>query len=401
MKRQLAFASVLTIGALHAQVWQQLADFPGTARDDAASFSHYCKVYVGTGLQVGWTPTSDWWQYDMIQSSWQQVASLPATPRQYSTAYAIDGIGYLFGGLDANAPLNELWAYDTSNDSWSAKAPLPSAGRYACASFEFNARLYIVGGLVAGGTALNELWEYDPATDQWAQRADLPGVARHRATAISPSAWITYPMVAGGADEAYTALDEVWQYGPGDTWTQLASLPEARYGMSSSAVPGAFVIAGAIDNTTFHADGFQYDLGNDAWEPLAAGPLPDGRRGGSMGWSDMCSGWYFSFYGLGLDNTATRRNDWYGTGFAFGLDEINGSMLPLYPDPATDHVNLGFAPADGTAIVTLFDATGKVIRSFPSLTTTTIDIEDLVGGYYTVLLAQQNQQRIGRFVKLP
>jgi Galactose oxidase, central domain/Secretion system C-terminal sorting domain len=401
MKRKLAIASVFTISVVHAQVWEQLVDFPGTARDDAAAFSHNCKVYVGTGLEVGWTPTNDWWRYDMIQFSWQQVASLPSTPRQYCTAHTINGIGYLFGGLDANAPLNELWAYDTSNDSWTAKAPLPGTGRYACASFEFNARLYIYGGLVADGTALGELWEYDPITDQWTQRTDLPGVARHRATAISPSAWVGYPMVAGGADAAYTPLDEVWQYGPGDTWTQLASLPEARYGLSSSAVPGAIVIAGAIDNTIFRADGFQYDPGGDSWEPLAAGPIPDGRRGGAMGWSHTCSGWFFSFFGLGLDNSATRRNDWYGTGFLFGMEEVGPFELPLYPDPTTDHINLGFDPADGPAYVSVIDATGKIVQSFSSLQMNTVDIADLDGGAYTVVLKQLDQERIARFIKLP
>ena len=120
-----------------------------------------------------------------------------------------------------------------------------------------------------------------------------------------------------------------------------------------------------------------------------------------MGWSDMCSGWYFSFFGLGLDNNATRRNDWYGTGFAFGVDELDRSMLPLYPDPATDHINLGFAPANGAAYVTVIDATGKIVRSFSSLKITTIDIADLDGGSYTIVLQQLDQNRIARFIKLP
>jgi N-acetylneuraminic acid mutarotase len=50
---------LLAVGTtLHAEVWQQLPDFPGTARDDAAAFSIDNKIYVGTGMEVGWGLTN-------------------------------------------------------------------------------------------------------------------------------------------------------------------------------------------------------------------------------------------------------------------------------------------------------------------------------------------------------
>jgi N-acetylneuraminic acid mutarotase len=56
---------LLVLGtALHAQVWQQLPDFPGTARDDAAAFSIGNRIHVGTGMEVGWGLTNDWWCFD-------------------------------------------------------------------------------------------------------------------------------------------------------------------------------------------------------------------------------------------------------------------------------------------------------------------------------------------------
>ncbi|MBK9176524.1 MAG: T9SS type A sorting domain-containing protein [Flavobacteriales bacterium] len=403
MRTKLAAAALLTASLGHAQFgWQYIGDFPGTPRDDAAAFSHYCKVYVGTGMEVGWNLTNDWWQYDMVQWSWQQVASLPSTPRQYCTAKAIDGIGYLFGGLDANGPLNELWAYDTGSDTWSAKAALPGAGRYASVSLESDGRLYICGGLVAGGVALTELWEYDPTTDAWVQRADLPGIGRHRATAMNRGVPPYSPMVIGGADEAYNALSEVWQYNTADdSWQQLNNLPEGRYGSSSSFSFAPIVMAGAIDGSTFRSDGYTYNGSNDTWEVIADG-LPDGRRGGVMGESHWCSGWYLSFYGLGLDQTQTRRNDWYFSGFWFGLGESDVASLAVHPNPATDLIHLGSDAMTGTYTLTLLDGLGQSIRSIPTWSASEpLVVSQLAPGPYVVRLAANGRIWSSRFIKLP
>lgn len=382
-----------------AQEWQQLPDFPGTARDDAATFSYFCKVYVGTGMEVGWNLTNDWWMYDMVQWTWQQVAPLPSTPRQYCTAQAIDGMGYLFGGLDANAPLNQLWAYDTFTDSWTERAPLPGAGRYASTSFVKDGKLYIVGGLVTGGAALAELWEYEPSSDQWSQRADIPGVPRHRATALS--AEIPFPIVVGGAAADYTPLNEVWQYGPGDSWSSRAPLPEARYGLSSTPLPEYMIIAGSVGDNDFRPDCYRYDWLTDTWLPIPQANIPDGRRGGVSGWSDQCSGWFLGFYGLGLDSTLTRRNDWYFTGYWFGIEEATGDKLQLLPNPSTDQIRITGITANKIQSLELLDANGQVVRRSGPISDSRINIATLHPGPYCVVLFEKDTRHVARFIKLP
>lgn len=400
MRTKLAAAILLMSLSGRGQEWQQFADFAGTPRDDAAAFSHNCKVYVGTGMEVGWNLTNDWWRYDVIQGSWLQVASLPASPRQYCTAHAIDGIGYLFGGLDASGPLNALWAYDPATDTWSARTPLPGPGRYASASFTTNGKLYIAGGLIAGGSALSELWEYDPATDQWTPRADLPGPGRHRAAAISPLYTLPYPLVIGGADAAYTPLSDVLQYGPGDAWTARAPLPEARYGMMASDSPYALVIGGAVDNSTFRSDGFTYHPWTDTWSPFLLGELPDGRRGGAMGWAE-CSGIHYSFVGLGLDGNSTRRNDWYGTGYVFSVPEHAQGSLTVAPNPAQDFLTL---QGQGSKLlhVRVVDASGAVaLRRSDWPSERPLPIGHLAPGAYMIHATTAGTNAAARFIKLP
>ncbi|MBK9174945.1 MAG: hypothetical protein IPM46_01145 [Flavobacteriales bacterium] len=86
----------------------------------------------GTGMQVGWSLTNDFWRYDSFSQTWSPSTTLPASPRQYCTAQSLFSQGYLFGGLDASGPLSELWSFDSGSQSWIQRASLPGAGRYAC-----------------------------------------------------------------------------------------------------------------------------------------------------------------------------------------------------------------------------------------------------------------------------
>src|SRR5436189_985307 len=87
--------SLVTLSAF-AQTWTQLPDFPGTARDDAASFSIGGKVYVGTGMDVGFSLTNDWYAFDTWTETWDVTSPLPGTSRQYCSGFSINDFGYLF-----------------------------------------------------------------------------------------------------------------------------------------------------------------------------------------------------------------------------------------------------------------------------------------------------------------
>lgn len=403
MKLKLIAAALIAANGATAQwEWQQLEDFPGTARDDAASFSHYCKVYVGTGMEVGWGLTNDWWRYDVIQASWLQMSSLPASPRQYCTARTINGIGYLFGGLDANGPLNELWAYNTTTDSWSQSASLPADGRYATTSFVTAEELYVCTGLLAGGIATSELWRYDPVTDQWAQLASLPGIARHRATAIDPGQWSsTNPVVVGGADEDYNALADCWAYHAAtDTWEQVSDLPEARYGMSSSSLPSYLVFAGAVNATTFRANGYLYNSFTGSWTEVPE-LLPSARRGGVMGESVDCSGYNMAYYGLGLDESLTRRKDWNQSGYVFSVPEHAFGQLIIQPNPAQDFIAYTGTANDRLHVRIMSGSGAQVHAASDWRANDALDISMLGAGAYIMHATSDGHVRSARFIKLP
>ena len=380
------------------QNWQQMPDFPGTARDDAAAFGIGVNVYVGTGMEVGWGLTNDWYRFDGTTLQWSPVASLPASPRQYCSAFTgqqqSNTYGYLFGGLDANGPLNELWRYDPTSDSWSQMASLPGEPRYAAVAFYQG---YIVTGLFDDGTATNELWKYDPNNDTWQQLTSMTGLGRHRACGLSYAGL----MVVGGADSAYTALDDCWNYNTlTDSWTACASLPQGRYGAMCGFVTYDWILqGGATDTSTIVDSGFSYNL--LTWQPLVD-PDPGGtRRGGVLvEASGPGTGIWHTYLGLGISNSLVRKKDWYMAFGAFGISEQTFGELALHPNPGSTTFTLQLPDALHRSQLLVQDLTGRTVVNAP-LVSPTVDASDWPGGSYLVeVIAPDGRRFRGRWVKL-
>jgi hypothetical protein len=352
------------------QNWVRKADLPATPRDDAAAFSLDGKVYVGTGRDVSFSLTNDWFSYTEVSDTWLPIASLPSTGRQYCTAFADGTYGYLFGGIDINGPLNELWRYDPVADIWEQRASLPGPGRYA--SVVLSDR-FIATGLLADGTAISECWEYNTGSDEWTQRADVPGTPRHRAS----GGW----SVIGGADAAYQALSDCYEYDVfNGTWSPLPDLPEPRYG--GDAVQN-ILVGGASSETMLHGDVWAYDDG--AWSDSGIlEPFPPGmRRGGVIAGSTNSNGPTF-YYGTGVD-LLQRYSDWWAFHASpTSIDDHQRGALSIAPIPAMDEITIRMANNDVVLGAVLYDAQGQLAMEWTATQGGTIPIRDLRPGLYVV-----------------
>ncbi|MBL7964013.1 MAG: T9SS type A sorting domain-containing protein [Flavobacteriales bacterium] len=379
----------------HAQLWVQLPDFPGLPRDDAASFALGDRVYVGTGLQVGWVLANDWYVYDTELWTWFPMAALPASPRQYCCTFTIGNTGYLFGGLDASGPLNELWAYDPATDTWTQKASLPAAGRYACASFSDATHGFVATGMRADNLPTNELWRYDPATDSWTQRASLPGPARHRA-ASAPNG-----HVIGGADDTFTALTDCWWYQPAsDSWSQLyADLPGPRYGAKGVNMLGGtlFVAGGALDQTTFYDTSLLGSSTTLLW--TYSTPCPAGTRRGAV-LDRTPSSAINAYFGLGLDGSLTRHNDWWLVTSGTGLADLSPDQFRLHPNPGTDHFQIPLSPAMNGWWIEVSDMQGRSVLLDGAHADSRVDATNWAPGTYMITMIDASGNRShARWVK--
>lgn len=385
--------------ALHAQSWQQLPDFPGTARDDAAAFSIDNKIYVGTGMEVGWGLTNDWWCFDTQAGSWQAIASMPATPRQYCAAFTVNDTGYVFGGIDANGALAELWAYYPLTDQWVQKSSMPTEARYAAAAVEGWDYGIVATGMLASGVPTKDAWKYHPATDTWERIDPVPGPSRHRAAAIQDGGGM---LIVGGADSTGTALSDAWSY---PVWFETgeyyphAPLPEPRYEMKGGTNYVMTLVGGADGDTTFHDDAWNGSTGS--WSPLP--PFPGGpRRGGVGAGINASNSWTNTFFfGLGLGQDFTRRKDWWRLDFPAGIHEARQGLMELYPNPTSGTVTVSWPASWPNARVTIRDAMGRSVGEQQVDKGSPIAVEHLAPGRY-MFVAHHGPLRLhGSLTKLP
>lgn len=373
-------------------IWEQLADFPGTARDDAASFTIDGIIYVGTGMEVGWGLTTDWYAFDASTESWSPIAPLPATPRQYCAAFAANGKGFLFGGIDANGASNELWCYDPVLDEWTEKAPLPSEGRYACVAIGYWNTGQVATGMLASGQPTNEHWLYNADLDLWTSSQPVPGPARHRAAAFATSAFV----IAGGADADGDALSDVWQYEiifPTGEWMAGPDLPEPRLG-AKCVSPNGLLIGGASDASTFHDDAWWFV--NGTWTALT--PFAGGiRRGGASGASAGEGG--TAYFGTGLGSGLQRHRDWWALRGPIRIEEHDSTIIQVAPNPAQDELRVAFQMA-GTRAYHVLDGSGRIVHAGSCASADFIDISALVAGHCMLQLVNDQSFRVP-FVKLP
>ncbi len=382
-----------------AQTWQQLPDFPGTARDDAASFSIGDKTYVGTGMEVGWGLTNDWWCFNAQTGNWAAIAAMPTTPRQYCAAFTVGDTGYVFGGVDAIGAVSELWAYYPETDQWAQKSSMPAEARYACAAVEAWNYGILATGMLASGVPTKEAWKYFPATDSWEEMNPVPGPSRHRAVAIQDGGGM---LIAGGADSTGTALSDAWSYPvwfETGTYYQRADLPAPRYEMKGGSQYVMVIVGGADSDTSFHDDAWGGYTGD--WSTLPS--FPGGpRRGGVGAGIEVTSNWSNSFFfGLGLDQARTRHNDWWRLDFAVGIEDKDMSRIGLYPNPATHLITVTWPTTWPDARIRIMDALGRTVHDLQVNSGSPIDVSRLAPGRYVVEALHGPTQLRGILNKLP
>lgn len=362
------------------QSWEQLPDFPGTARDDAALLGGEVMM-VGTGMEIGFALTTDWYSLEASSNAWTSMPSLPAQPRQYASMFA-DVLGF-FGGLSSTGPLSDLWWFDWNMQQWMQGTPLPSFPRYAAAGIHgYGSKCYIAGGLDSTGVATNELWEYDIFTENWTQLPNIPGPGRHRSHGFQGVGLV---IVAGGADSAFTPLEDVWGFDiQTQQWAQLPSLPFGIYGgaFTGQGPNDMYILGGVTESNIYQDTVWRFMEDSTAWVPFAVLPFSGGRKGAVAA---ISTGWFAGVYfGTGIDSASVRHHDWY----KLSLDHIPGSVqetessiVRSYPNPVLSVLNLDL-PLHERIEVRVLDGSGRCVLSTVVTGPAQLDLSDQSPGLY-------------------
>jgi len=127
--------------------WSQKDDLPSLRRHHPYQFG--IGDYVYTGLGHGDGVFNDWYRYDIAGEIWTQVTSLPAEGRVAGTQFSYNGLGFVLSGDGEDhdsMETGEFWAYDPLSDTWDELPSHPYSSRWAPASFIIDGEVYIING---------------------------------------------------------------------------------------------------------------------------------------------------------------------------------------------------------------------------------------------------------------
>jgi hypothetical protein len=379
-----------------SQVWTQINDFPGIARDDGTSFTIGNKSYCGTGIVPFYT-LRDFYYFNIDSSSWSTINSLPqGEQRQYACGFASDSFGYVFGGVNDSEFLNDLWAYDPRNDNWEQKTSLPSTPRAGASSFVIDSVAYIIGGKTDSLAAINEVWAYHMKTDSWTRKNNFPFGSRWRASATANN---SLGYLAYGLDSSLVYHDEVYQYNPrNDSWTLINKHPKgARNYVKMHLIGNQLIsIAGMDSSSKFLNDCWSYNLSSSTWKELDTIPS-QGVRGGMSFVSNNAI--YYSS-GLGEDRVRTKES-WRLENATILFENKNANTFHVFPNPFHEEITIAISKLGSIATFNILDIQGKVVKS-GDLTqgVKKLDLYRLDKGFYFIIIKDEGETYFKKLIKL-
>jgi hypothetical protein len=331
----------------------------------------------------GNTTHSDLWEYDPLTNQWQQKTGY-TSGRRAAAAFAINGKGYIAGGLGASGLLDELIEYDPATDQWTSKAVIPGGARYGAAGFSIGNKGYICCGNMgnSSGPFTDQLLEYDPITDAWQQKQSFTGNARYQLTnaefVIGSKAYIG----TGGTDTSQ--YKDMYSYDQAtDSWTAVSDYPGAGSAyLTGFSICNYGYLGGGKINSDAQSDFWKYNPGNNTWTQIQ--DFTAGIR-----WLATASENNNSAYiGTGYD-FQNYYNDWWEFKCDdVGLAEINNpDLIVCSPNPTAGNFTVQLSPENKNAGLVIYDLNGKTVKSVNNISgISVVDANELINGIYFVRL---------------
>jgi N-acetylneuraminic acid mutarotase len=344
-----------SVSNLNAQFWQQLSDFPGNPRDDAAGFSIEDRHYCGTGRDDGFSCTRNFYRFNATLQTWEVATPLPdGENRQYATGFAHNGLGYILCGDNCSGNfLNSFWRFDPSTDQWITLPSLPAAGRAGCVHFIIGDSLYLIGGQNATGI-LNEVWRFSFSTQEWQQKNNLPIPGIWRGLAFS---YAGQGYIAAGKTSDITWNSETWSYASSiDQWSLFSNLQLGdRTYVGSVQKDSCLYVFGGLDPSGQTLTSFE-KINLDQWNTEALLSFSNVPRKGSIYFAH--EGDFYLTTGIAGLN---RLNETWKIGEVLISKLIDDDKISIYPIPCMDVLFLEVDPGIIGEFVYLCDELGKIV----------------------------------------
>lgn len=190
----------------------------GLERGSASAFAVGNKGYVCLGQGVTNPFFKDLWELDPVTNAWTQKANFIGSARRQGIGFAIDSVGYVGLGIDANGFCKDMYKYSPATNSWTQLNDFGGSARKEAVGFAMGGQGYV--GTGDDGVLRKDFWQYEPTNDSWTQKTDFPGTPRKGACGwgIFPSAFI-----CTGEDNTFSYTTDLWEFNYfSNTWVQRA-----------------------------------------------------------------------------------------------------------------------------------------------------------------------------------
>jgi len=323
------------------------------------------------------TATKDFFKYDPVNDSWEQLGDYPGPNRGYGIGDTYNGKLYFGFGTDGFVLLNDLWEWDPVTNVFTQLPSCPCTGRVHPAFVATNGKVYMGTGGATGN--LNDWWVYDMSTQMWSQRTNIPE-PRHHPYQFSIDGDV---YVGNGHRDSWFRFNEA-----SNDWTAIATLPTRVAGAQFSYNGKGYVLSGTDNNHNRFSTGefWEYDPVSDSWTAMP--PHPGASRFAPTQFviDDYIyiAGGYERFdpNGIMIPLTTMWRFP-LGPG-PVGIDENDNTIVnSVFPNPATDQVNIfTSAHLSENATTNVYSLSGQLMMS--AAFNQQIDISGLAKGMYII-----------------
>lgn len=367
--------------------WIQVADFGGLERDDLVAFTCNDRAFAGSGMQVGFEVTNDFYEYKANSNQWQAISSLPGSNRQYAFSFSFYHVAFVFAGIDqVGNDLKDGFSYQPLSNSWIGTTSYPGSGSRGCASGVLNNFGYAGLGRSSDHLLHNDWWQFNLDNNTWIQKASFPGNARNLATCFENNDFI---YVIGGIGTNDIAYDDIWQYNTlNDEWLLMPFvLPNSIGNSAHCKVMFSGVLVGGYDGQGgFTNSAFQFDPFNSTLNSLP--PIPvNGAIKGAKAFSINDA--LYVTCGITADNTRLKTTWKYDLINANQGNSFELNACCIYPNPtnANFSILLNNNQYEKYISYTICNYSGAIIKSAPinvAENKLTIEIDDISAGFYLV-----------------
>jgi len=386
MKKTVFLLFFLLSNLIYSQdAWVQINDFSFETRIKT-SFSTEDKGYIL--LNNNSTSTIEFYNYDPILDSYEQLADFPVQENSYFTSFVVNNEGYvLLRDNNTSDAVVLLYKYNEPQNTWEQKASVTfdafGFGGFSGTAFSINDKGYLAS---SGGGPNGNFKEYDPVNDSWTAKPNYPG----------PSEGGNLDFTIGDIGYLVFAYDDfnyyniLWSYNQNtETWTQLEDIPwGGGYNAEASFTIGEYGYVGqnpAVGSSVF----YRYLPSSNTWERIE-------NCGYASGVCFSFSIGDYGYVGAGIHLDPLKQVWRLDPELLSSNNNENIDTTIVYPNPVNDflniqslHPNLKFA---------IFDINGKQIFN-GTLINNQISVSHLKSGTYIIKLIDDNNVSYKFFIK--